>query len=323
MTDTFDPFASFQSQGQPPPAATPGGPEIDFDQFVSTLESAGWNADNALPSTHEPPPSEPPNEPPPPTGDAPPEPTTPPAETVRIGDKDVPLAEVTALYELGRTLTARQGASPPAPPVAPVTATQPPVPPVVTMPAPAVEATPPAPLDEPPDFIDKDDPTQMGVWNLFQQSETRRRELEQRISLVQSTVEQQQARRVMDAALTDFRQAHPTITDDEIDLLGKLAAPTVDAFIKTYGDPVIGVQKAMYHSAIEYQPTRDRVLGINQPPPSQTSAQRKGKLSSLAGSSGSGSREPAAPRRPSSDREAKDMFATALAESFQSNGRLN
>lgn len=211
---------------------------------------------------------------------------TPPPATVRVGDVDVPLSDLVAAYARGQ--------APPAPPQ-PVT----PTPPVVD--------------ETPPEWVDQSDPTQMGFW---------KENVEQRKALAvlnQATAQQRQQdqRRQADAdfrvALSQFKSMYPGLSDSEIDnMIRPAAAQMIPGLLATHANPVEALGKAMYIAGLENVVTRDKILGIATEAPGK---KRQRKISSLSGTSGSAPRTTAAPRV-TNDRQARDEFAQALAESF-------
>jgi hypothetical protein len=318
IDEPFDPFASAP--------AVPSGREteddIDFDQFLTSLSDAGFaypgKADEPIePITPEGSTDEPPADPPadpPPTADQ-----APPVPTVMLGDKEVPLEEARLLYELGRTLR-DQGYQPPAPP-APTTGEQAP---------PQVDQTPvpPAPVapvaETPPEWLDTEDPVQMGMWSEVQAS---RAEAAAARASVEQFNQQQQQSKVQQEILSGvalFKEQHPNVTEEEVNLLTSLAAPTVAAFVATSPSPIEGIAKAIRMAAIDFEPTRNRVLGLEQKTRQQKSTERKSKQGSLNPSgSGSAPRTSVPRSAPRTDRAATEEFAKELASAFGTNGRLN
>jgi hypothetical protein len=300
----FNPFESAP--------AVPHGEEmeddINFDQFLTSLSDAGF----AYPSKADEPivAEEPQHE----TEEEPSteEPETPTVSTVRIGDKDVPLEEVQLLYEFGKTVR-EQGITQPH-------QSEEPAPP----PPPAEEPPPPAASTEPPAWLDPEDEVQMGMWTELQSA--RADAIAAKAATQNFIAEQNQARvtQEVNAGIRAFHDAFPQLTDQEVQTIASLAAPTVSAFVKTSATPIEGIAKAMRLTALDFEPTRDRVLGLQQKSGQQKSTERKSKQGSLTpSSSGSAPRTDVPRSAPRTDRAATAEFARELAESYGANGRLN
>jgi hypothetical protein len=109
-----------------------------------------------------------------------------------------------------------------------------------------------------------------------------------------------------------------------VQTIASLAAPTVSAFVRTSATPIEGIAKAMRLTAMDFEPTRNRVLGLEQKSGQQKSTERKSKQASLTpGGSGSAPRTGVPRSAPRTDRAATAEFARELAESYGANGRLN
>jgi hypothetical protein len=226
---------------------------------------------------------------------------SPLSSTLRIGDKDIPLDEVTQLYELGKTLREngldRQ----------------------VTQPVP-VAPTPETPQEvAPPSFIDPDDEVQMGLWKHIQTLEAK---VDQTQQTFQQTAAQQERARAQDdfnSALNKFRTAYPNVTDDDLAIIRPAAALIVNPLIAAHG-PVEGMVKAMYITGLDIERTRSKILDPTTP--TNNSNTRKRKLNSLNGSSGSA---PKTNNRPqlTSDRDVVNAMARELADNLSTNGRIN
>ena len=242
-------------------------------------------------------------------GDNPPAPPVTPTDTVRIGEQDVPLDEVTTLYELGRTIR-ESGLQPTAP--------------LVTegesVPPPTVE-TPPTPPTI-PDYIDVDDPVQMGLWNELQS-------VKEQVAATTTTVKQSaeesarvQAEATLERALSAYRTKYPSVTDTDLALIRPQAALIVNPMIQQHG-PVDGMVRALYVASLENDTTRNKVLGIDTTSPEVKSETRKRKLSALSGTSGSAPKT--SPSRPqyTSDRDVVNALAKELSDSTAFNGRIN
>jgi hypothetical protein len=325
IDEPFDPFASAPAV----PSGEATDDEIDFDQFLSELGSAGFTypGKNGEPTPIDPNAIDP--------GALPPDPATegsadaqgqdpapesdsqePTVPTVRLGDKEVPLEEAQLLYELGKSIrdTGYTRPEPQAPAVDPAAATPPPQP---------VDQTPPPPA-EPPEWIDTDDPVQMGMWSELQA--TRAEALAAKATAAQFVAQQQQTKvqQEVAAGVAMFKQQHPQLNDQEVQTLLTLAAPTVSAFVSTAANPVEGIAKAIRMAGMDFEPTRARVLGLEQKSGQQKSAERKSKLDSLNPKGSGSAPRTATPRSsPRTDRAATEEFAKELAHSFGTNGRLN
>lgn len=236
-----------------------------------------------------------------------------PEPTVRIGDRDVPLAEVSQLYELGKAL---QDGGVTTYPSAPVTGEQPT--PVGTL------VEPVAPIAAKiPDYIDQDDEVQMGLWKELQARD-------ERLDRIEQTTRESVAAQARSVAVSQFNQAlgnfttkYPNLTEAELNVVRVNGSQILPAIQATEPDPVKAMEQAMYIAGLQYEPSRNKVLGVNESQRQHKSSQRKRKQSSIGGSSGSVPRTPTARPRPRTDREAVNEFAEALGETFQSNGRIN
>jgi hypothetical protein len=289
----------------------------DFDQFLNGIQNAGFEypGDNG----DEPTPTEPDepievDEPDPGPGPATP---PPPVETFRIGDRDVPADEVRALYEMGKMF--REGSiGTPTPAEQQGSGVEPPPP-----------AVPPEPTPAPiPTFIDQDDPTQMGVWTELQKMQgDYNKEITQLRQNYDNLSRQQRVKELIDngnIALSQFRAEHPTLTDDEVNAIIPMAQPIADAMVARYGNDIIGLKRAFYVAALEFDGTRSKVIGEpGQKTPAQQSAERKRKLGSLSSGSGSSPRSEQPRPQLGTDKQAKEEFAKALVDSYGANGRLS
>jgi hypothetical protein len=313
VPDDFNPFDSAP--------AVPRGEEtvddIDFDQFLSSLSDQGFTypGKNGQAVAVDPNAPDPTQTPEPDDDDESEEPVSqeqpPPSDVpvVRLGEKDVPLEEVTLLYELGKTIR-EQGLEPP-PPTVP------------TEPPPAEEPPPPVEVEK-PSWLDQEDEVQMGMWSELQA--TRAEAKAARAASAQFVADQQQSRiqQEVNEGISMFKTAFPSLTEQEVQTIATLAAPTVSAFVKVSATPPEGVAKAMRLTALDFEPTRDRVLGLTQKSGQQKSTERKSKQSSLTpGGSGSAPRTDVPRSAPRTDRAATEEFARELASSFGTNGRLN
>ena len=229
---------------------------------------------------------------------------------MRIGETDVPLAEVTQLYEFGKAIR-ENGLGEPATGAAPEGGGLP-VPPPPAATAPTIPA-----------YIDQDDAVQMGLWNELQAARAEQAETATTVREIRDTFYQSKAEQDFGTALAAFRTQYPGLSDADIDAIRQPASRLVTPLINSGSNPIDAMTRAMYVASLENPATRDRVLNINQQNNQNKSRERKQKLSSLSGTSGSAPRTPATRTRPTSDQDAKDQFAQALADSFGSNGRLN
>lgn len=283
--------------------------ELDFDQFVNGIANAGfqYTGQEEEEPEEEPEPDVETDEPDPGPG-----PATPPPDTVRMGEADVPLSEVRAFYELGKML--REGSLQPT---------------GVTGDSgdePSPPAAPPEPLPPTmPSWLDQEDPVQMGVWNTLQEQATEyKKELAEVRQLAEQSSSALRDRLAMEngqAAVTQFRTQYPNISDTEFDTLLTLCQPMVDGFVATSANPIEGVKRALYVSALDFEPTRAKVLGTQSP--QQKSTERKRKLGSLSGSGGNGNRSESPRPQLSTDKQSVQEFANALSESYGANGRLS
>ena len=238
-------------------------------------------------------------------GDNPP---APPVTTVRFGDQDIPLAEVEELYSLGKTI--RESGLQPTP--------------LVTegesVPPPTVE-TPPTPPAL-PDYIDPDDPVQIGLWNELQS-------VKEQVAATTTTVKQSaaesarvQAEATLERALSAYRTKYPSVTDADLAVIRPQAALIVNTMIQQHG-PVDGMVRALYVASLENDQVRNKVLDITPTTTSTDSTTRKRKLSALSGTSGSAPKT--SPSRPqyTSDRDVVNALAKELSDSTAFNGRIN
>jgi hypothetical protein len=186
--------------------------------------------------------------------------------------------------------------------------------------APVVE--PPAPPAI-PDFIDQDDPVQMGLYKMLAET---RAEVASTRQQTQASIEEASRIRVnqeVDAGIAEFKRQYPQITDDEIAVIRPMAAPTVNGFIKTTGGAVPGIVKSLWVAALDIPTTRDKVTGQPVKDGQAASRSRKQAQSSLApGSNGSAPRGSSPRSSPTSDKDARQQFGEALAEQYSANGRL-
>lgn len=280
----------------------------DFDAWVSQLEDFSYDNAEVPPVDDEEIVDEVPDETPT---------LTPPVDqpTVRIGDNDVPLAEVTALYEFGKAIRTGQYApgqgkgTEPTSPAEPFTAA-----PVIPS-IPPVDATLPPPL---PDWVDTEDSFQVGMYRQQQELFKAQESIVNTVNEGRQQTLEQRAQYDMNVALTNFRAAYPNLTDEDIALIRPNAAPMVGPLMAANPNPVEALSKSMYIASLELESTRHKVLRTE--PPEVKSQRRKDKLSALNGG-GTSARTPAQPRL-HNDRSATDEFASALAESFGQTGRL-
>lgn len=259
------------------------------------------------PTPVEPPPA-------PATGDVTPPPTTPQPDHVLVNGQSVPLADIQRLYEFDQYLRNNPDA---ASRVQQAVATP-------TVP-PAVQPTPAPPADEvkPPDFLDMDDPAHKFMWESHLEQQRQLQSFQQMQAAREQEALNQKALSEMDTALSKFRSLHPNFNDDQITEMRRHAASMniASAVMATTVNPVDGFVRILDLAAMDHPDLRTVYLTpAESPTPTrkQRSTERKGKLNSLGGSSGSIPRTTTTPR-PVTDREAIDEFAKGLAESFQQN----
>jgi hypothetical protein len=297
----------------PPPTEDDEDPAA-FDQFLQSLSDSSF--EYPARGQHGPDPEsepDPEEEEPEPEPDNPP--TMPPTGTVRIGDRDVPLGEVQALYELGQMFREGKltgsGAHPTPPEQTPGEETPPPPPPAVI-----------------PDFIDQDNPASMQLWEYLQtEKQSWQTELDrtrESATRAESALRERLAVENTQAAVTQFRQEYSHLSDDEMSTILSLSGPMVNHFVSQYQSPIEGLKRAFYVAALDNPTTRDAVLQTGAKTAQQKSRERKQKLGSISGSStGSGSRQSQPRPVISNDRQATEEFAKGLADAYQANGRIN
>ncbi len=169
---------------------------------------------------------------------------------------------------------------------------------------------------KPPEWLDQDDPAQMAMW-------TRQLELERQVSQIagnQAQIAKQQAvaRATADAetGISTFRTLHPELSEDDITKLRTHAAALdiIDGLARTRSGPD-AVLKALDIAYWDHPEFRARAVA--EPTPKQRkaaeSAERKGKLNALGGSSGSAARTESKPDL-SSDGSAKAAATAWLKE---------
>lgn len=156
------------------------------------------------------------------------------------------------------------------------------------------EAKPADPVpEEPPEWLDRDDPQAMGFWQSFQVVSNRLAETEKATAKIQT--DNTQARAVADATagLATFRANHPELTEDDITVLRSypLAVDLTGMFAQRMPGPD-AVVKALDLAYLEHPTFRARAQG--EPTAKEKKAtenrERKAKLGALSGSSGSAAR---------------------------------
>jgi hypothetical protein len=237
-----------------------------------------------------------------------------PPDTVLVNGKPVAMADLQRLYEFDQYLRNNPEAAQRVQQA--VTTIQPPVP----------AADPPKPPNEvitPPDFLDMDDPAHKFMWESHLEQQRQLQSFQQQTAAREQEALNNKALSEMDTALSKFRSLHPNFNDDQITEMRRHAANMniASAVMATTVNPVDGFVRILDLAAMDHPDLRTVYLApAESPTPTrkQRSTERKGKLHSLGGSSGSVSRTTTTPR-PVTDREAIDQFAQGLAESFQQN----
>ena len=162
---------------------------------------------------------------------------------------------------------------------------------------------------------------QMGLWKELQEVKGQVGEVTAQSHEANLRLARQVAQQQLDTALSQFKAQYPNITDEEITSIRPIAGQLLPAIQQNTPDPVAAMKRALFVAAVENPTVGAKIVSPNTSQ-QQTSADRKKKLSSLGGSSGSAGRSP---RRsaPSTDKDAVSELASAIEEAYSSNGRLN
>lgn len=174
---------------------------------------------------------------------------------------------------------------------------------------------PPKPV-EPPEWVDRDDPSDLARWNYMQKLELQQSQL---LENQRRFAEQEQASKAMvavDGALSTFRQLHPELTEDDVQTVRTHAAALeiIPGLQRTRNgtDAVLKALDIAYWDLPEF-----RAQATATPSPAAVKkaerAEKKEKLNALGGSSGSVPRTEAKPNL-SSDRDARAAAAQWLKE---------
>jgi hypothetical protein len=184
----------------------------------------------------------------------------------------------------------------------------------------AIEAEPaakPEPEPEPPEFLDLEDPSQRFMWEQFKAQHQQIAHLQQAQAAVQADSARARALGDVQGAMSTFRQNHPELTEDDVTAVRThaVALNIIDGLAKTRTGPE-AVLKALDIAYMDHPEFRAKATAT--PSPKETKAaenkSRRQKLSGLAGSSVSATREPEAPKRPETDREMRQQAAKWASE---------
>lgn len=156
-----------------------------------------------------------------------------------------------------------------------------------------------------PDFIDPDNPTEVGLWRELQEVKSQATGASEQVT---QSIEAQSRQRIaeqINTALGHFRTAHPDLTDAEIAQIRLYTKENVNVpgVMANYPeDAVAGILKCFEMGSMTDPAVRDKVLGNADSGGSNDSSAADGKrqkaLSALSGTSGSGARSTPAARKP-------------------------
>jgi hypothetical protein len=179
----------------------------------------------------------------------------------------------------------------------------------------AVVPEPPKPA-EPPEWVDRDDPAQMGMWKELQRVEAQNAALLENQKAFAQEQTRSKAMVQVDTALSTFRQLHPELSESDVHTIRVHAAALeiIPALERTRSgsDAVLKALDIAYWDLPEF-----RAQATAQPSPAAEKkaarAEKKEKLNALGGSSGSVPRQEARPDL-STDRAARTAAAAWLSE---------
>ena len=178
------------------------------------------------------------------------------------------------------------------------------------------EPEPPA-EPQPPEWMDLDDPSQRFMWETLKTQSSQIAQLQQQQSAQLAETARGRAVSEVNVAMDTFRRNHPELTEDDIqtvrthavglNIIGGLSAGRngTDAVLKALDIAYLDLPDFRARAKGEPTPTEQRA---------KASADRKQKLSGLAGGSGSAPKQPAATPRPTSDREMRLQATQWLSE---------
>lgn len=242
--------------------------------------------------------------------------------TVEVNGVQVPLADVQRLYEFDQFLRSNPEASRRV--AAAISDDQPaPAEPTTGEPAvPAQAAAPATPIPvAPPDFLDLEDPAQKFLWDSHVATQTQLANMVKANNDQAQTLANRQATIDAEAAISQFRTAHPNFNDDQMNTLRRHAAGMgiLDSIIATSPDAVTALSRTLDLAALDHADSRTLYLAPPETARAKTTTEksraRKSALNSLGGSSGSVPKTSTTPK-PKTDRQAIDEFARQLGESF-------
>lgn len=179
------------------------------------------------------------------------------------------------------------------------------------------------PKEEPlPDFIDADNPTEVGLWRELQEVRAAATGASQQVTQSVENQSRERMQQQINSAVSAFAGAHPDLSPDEIAQVRLYTKENVNVpgVMANYpDDPIAGILKCFEIGSMTDPAVRDKVLG-NADAGKQQRAAEDGKrtraLSALSGTSGSGSRRaPAAPKP-----KTWNDVVTELAKGIESGG---
>lgn len=256
--------------------------------------------------------------------------TEPPSTVVKIGNREIPIAQGEALLQWQEWLTQNpdkaqtivkivRGEQPiPAPPTMFDRSQQPP--PQQQQPPPPVETQP---LIQPPEGFDLSTPRDKFIFDQLNKSAENNTRLMAALDQQQQAIKTaeigQRAREDTSYAINQFKTKHK-FSDEEVEAVRQIASDLnlVGGLVaKDPANAPAQIVKALEAAMWQHEPIRAKLLNQPAPQPTDTEKTRQQKLNALSGSTGSTPRTESRPRL-DTDSDMKDAIARAI-ESIASN----